>query len=36
VLVANTVMRTVEDRAALARAILGFAQSIRERRLQEA
>jgi LPPG:FO 2-phospho-L-lactate transferase len=36
VLVANTVMRTVEDRAALARAVLGFAQSIRERRLQEA
>lgn len=36
VLTANTVMRTVEDRAALARAVLGFAQSIRERRLQEA
>ena len=36
VLAANTVMRTVEDRAALARTVLGFAQSIRERRLQEA
>jgi LPPG:FO 2-phospho-L-lactate transferase len=36
VLVANTVMRTVEDRTALARAVLAFAQSIRERRLQEA
>jgi LPPG:FO 2-phospho-L-lactate transferase len=36
VLVANTVMRTVEDRTALAGAVLGFAQSIRERRLQEA
>jgi hypothetical protein len=29
-------MRTVEDRAVLARTVLGFAQSIRERRLQEA
>jgi len=36
VLVANTVMRTVEDRKTLASAVLGFAQSIRERRLQEA
>jgi LPPG:FO 2-phospho-L-lactate transferase len=36
VLVANTVMRTVEDRTALARAVLAFAQTIRERRLQEA
>ena len=36
VLVANTVMRTVEDRAELARAVLAFAQAIRERRLQEA
>ncbi len=36
VLVANTVMRTVEDRTALASAVLGFAHSIRERRLQEA
>jgi len=36
VLVANTVMRTVEDRTALARAVLAFAQEIRERRLQEA
>jgi LPPG:FO 2-phospho-L-lactate transferase len=36
VLVANTVMRTLEDRTALARAVLAFAQTIRERRLQEA
>jgi len=36
VLVASTVMRTVEDRSALARAVLEFAQTIRERRLQEA
>jgi LPPG:FO 2-phospho-L-lactate transferase len=36
VLVANTIMRTVEDRKALAGAVLGFAQSIRDRRLQEA
>ena len=36
VLVANTVMRTLEDRSALARAVLAFAQTIRERRLQEA
>jgi LPPG:FO 2-phospho-L-lactate transferase len=36
VLVANTVMRTLEDRTALARAVLVFAQTIRERRLQEA
>src|SRR5258706_189951 len=36
VLVANTVMRTVEDRTALARAVLAFAQAVRERRLQEA
>jgi LPPG:FO 2-phospho-L-lactate transferase len=36
VMVANTVMRTVEDRTALARAVLAFAQTIRERRLQEA
>jgi LPPG:FO 2-phospho-L-lactate transferase len=36
VLVTNTVMRTVEDRTALARSVLAFAQTIRERRLQEA
>jgi LPPG:FO 2-phospho-L-lactate transferase len=36
VLVANTIMRTVEDRSSLAGAVLGFAQDIRERRLQEA
>jgi LPPG:FO 2-phospho-L-lactate transferase len=36
VLVANTVMRTQEDRTALARGVLAFAQTIRERRLQEA
>jgi LPPG:FO 2-phospho-L-lactate transferase len=36
VLVANTVMRTLEDRTVLARAVLAFAQTIRERRLQEA
>jgi len=36
VLVANTVMRTLEDRTALARSVLAFAQTVRERRLQEA
>jgi hypothetical protein len=36
VLVANTVMRSHEDRTALARTVLAFAQTIRERRLQEA
>jgi LPPG:FO 2-phospho-L-lactate transferase len=36
VLVANTVMRSLEDRTALARTVLAFAQTIRERRLQEA
>ena len=36
VMVANTVMRTLEDRSALARAVLVFAQTIRERRLQDA
>lgn len=36
VLVANTVMRTPEDRTALARAVLAFAQTLRARRLQEA
>jgi LPPG:FO 2-phospho-L-lactate transferase len=36
VLVANTVMRTAEDRTTLARSVLAFAQTIRERRLQEA
>jgi LPPG:FO 2-phospho-L-lactate transferase len=36
VLVTNTVMRTLEDRTALARAVLAFAQTIRERHLQEA
>lgn len=36
VLVTNTVMRTLEDRTALARAVLAFAQTVRERRLQEA
>lgn len=35
-MVANTVMRTLEDRSALARAVLVFAQTIRERRLQDA
>jgi LPPG:FO 2-phospho-L-lactate transferase len=36
VMVTNTVMRTLEDRTTLARATLAFAQTIRERRLQEA
>ena len=36
VLVTNTVMRTPEDRTALARSVLAFAQTLRERRLQEA
>jgi LPPG:FO 2-phospho-L-lactate transferase len=36
VMVAQTVMRSLEDRTTLARSVLGFAQSIRERRLQEA
>ena len=36
VLVANTVMRTVEDRTALAQSVLAFAQTLREKRLQEA
>jgi LPPG:FO 2-phospho-L-lactate transferase len=36
VLVANTIMKTIDDRTALARAVLAFAQTIRERRLQEA
>ena len=36
VLVAQTIMRTVEDRTALARAVLAFAQAVRERKLQEA
>ena len=36
VLVAQTIMRTVEDRTALARAVLAFAQTVRERKLQEA
>jgi LPPG:FO 2-phospho-L-lactate transferase len=36
VLVTNTVMRTLEDRTTLARTVLAFAQTIRERRLQEA
>ena len=36
VLIANTIMKSVEDRTALARAVLAFAQTIRERRLQEA
>jgi len=36
VLVTNTVMRTPEDPTALARAVLAFAQTVRERRLQEA
>ena len=36
VLVAQTIMRTLEDRSALARAVLAFAQDIRERKLQEA
>jgi LPPG:FO 2-phospho-L-lactate transferase len=36
VLVANTIMRSIEDRTALARAVLAFAQTIRERKLQEA
>jgi hypothetical protein len=29
-------MRTLEDRTTLARSVLAFAQTIRERRLQEA
>ncbi len=33
---ANTVMRTIEDRVALARAVLDFAGAIRERNLAEA
>ncbi len=36
VLVAQTVMRNAEDRIALARGVLGFAQAIREKKLQEA
>jgi len=36
VLVTNTVMRTQEDRTTLARAVLAFAQTVRERRQQEA
>jgi LPPG:FO 2-phospho-L-lactate transferase len=36
VLIANTVMRTLEDRSTLARSVLAFAQTVRERRLQEA
>jgi LPPG:FO 2-phospho-L-lactate transferase len=36
VLVTNTVMRSAEDRSVLARAVLGFAQTLRERRLQDA
>jgi LPPG:FO 2-phospho-L-lactate transferase len=36
VLVTQTIMRTVEDRVALARAVLGFAQQIREKKLEEA
>ncbi len=36
VLLADTVMRTIEDRNSLARTVLAFAQTIRERRLQEA
>jgi hypothetical protein len=32
---ANTVMRTMEDRVALARAVLDFARLIRERRTVE-
>lgn len=36
VLVAPTVMRTIEHRVALARSVLEFAQSIRERKLEEA
>ena len=36
VLVAQTIMRTLDDRTALARAVLAFAQTIRERKLQEA
>ncbi len=35
-LVAPTIMRTIEDRVALARAVLGFARSLREKKLQEA
>lgn len=35
VMVANTIMRTMEDRTELARAVLAFAQTIRERRLQD-
>ena len=35
VLAANTVMRTVEDRVALARAVLDFARTVREIRALE-
>ena len=35
-MVANTIMRKEEDRVALADAVLGFAQRIRDQRLQEA
>lgn len=35
VMVANTIMRTVEDRTELARAVLAFAQTIRERQLED-
>lgn len=35
-LVANTIMRKDEDRLALADAVLGFAQRVREQRLQDA
>jgi LPPG:FO 2-phospho-L-lactate transferase len=36
VTVANTIMRTLEDRTTLARSVLAFAQAVRERKLQEA
>jgi LPPG:FO 2-phospho-L-lactate transferase len=36
VLVTNTVMRTVDDRLALARAVLDFADTVRETRAAEA
>jgi hypothetical protein len=36
VLAAHTVMRTLEDRVALARSVLEFARSIREARALEA
>jgi hypothetical protein len=36
VVIAQTVMRNLEDRVRLAQTVLDFARAIRERRLQEA